>query len=181
MKRTAWACLLGVWAVLGTAGWATAQPVPDDGQVAVGAEFGAFVPDDEFDGTWLIGGLVEYYVTRRVGIRTSLTYTNPEFERGTDDHLRQVRLGFDGIYNWERGKWHPFAGAGLGIHFLRLTENDNELDSDTEVGFNLLGGVEYFLTREATLKGEVRYQFVGDWNGIEPSGLVATIGIKWYL
>lgn len=178
MKRVV-VCLCAVLAV--GAARVEAQPVPDRGMVAVGAEFGAFVPDEEFDGSWLVSGAVEYYFTPRASLRTSLSYTNPEFERGTDDELRQVRLGFDGIYNWERGKWHPFLGAGLGVHFLKLRENDREIDSDTELGFALLGGVEYFLSREAAIKGELRYQPVGNWGPLEPSGLALTAGIKWYI
>jgi hypothetical protein len=155
--------------------------VPDAGMMAVGGEVGFFIPDDEFDTAPVIGGLFEYYATPRLGLRGSVMFTDPEFERGTDDSLRHVRLGFDVIYNWERGKWHPFAGGGLGVHMLQVKENGRSLgDSHDELGVTGLGGVEYFFNRRTTFKIEGRFHFIDDVDLSEPSGFVATFGIKRY-
>jgi hypothetical protein len=154
--------------------------VPDRGMMAAGGEVGFFVPDDEFGAAPIFGGLFEYYVTPRVGLRASVSRTSLEFDRGTDDALNQLRFGFDVIYNWEGGKWHPFAGGGLGIHPLSIEENDFELADDTEIGLNLLGGVEYFFDRRTTFKIEGRFQFVDDVLGADPSGAAVTFGMKWY-
>jgi hypothetical protein len=160
----------------------TASAQPREGQVAAGGDIGLFFPsDDQFDGALLLGGFVELYPSARVGIRPSLFVTSPEFERGTDDHERQMRLGVDVIYNWERGAFHPFAGAGLGAHFLQSTSNGEDIgDSDTKLGFALLGGVEYFLNRAWAVKGEGRYQWVDDRPGVNPDGLALTVGLKRY-
>jgi hypothetical protein len=155
--------------------------VPDTGMMAAGGEVGFFVPDDEFDTSPIFGGLFEYYVTPRLGLRGSVLFMDPEFERGTDDSLRHVRLGFDVIYNWEHGKWHPFAGGGLGVHMLQVKENGRSLgDSENELGLTGLGGVEYFFNRRTTFKIEGRFMFVDDFGPSEPSGFAATFGIKRY-
>lgn len=161
---------------------AAAQPVPDAGQVAAGAEIGVFLPsDDLLDNGWVGGGLLEYYVTPRVGIRGSVMAIRAGYERPGDEEERQLRFGGDVIYNWEYGAVHPFAGAGLGMHLLRYyNDGDNIGENDTEFGAQILGGAEFFMNREWTVKAEGRYQWVGDRPLVDPDGFSLTIGIKKY-
>jgi hypothetical protein len=159
---------------------ALAQQVPDESMVAIGGDIGLFVPTEEFEPALTVGGLVDVYATPRIGIRGSVYWTNPQFDRGTDDSVQQVRLGVDGIYNWEGGRWHPFVGAGIGAHMLELKENGREVTSATELGGSLLGGVEYFLRLRTVVKAEARYNFVSDFAGTDPSGLALMIGLKQY-
>ena len=155
---------------------------PRAGQIAAGGDVGLFLPsDDQFDTALIWGGFLEGYLTPRIGIRGGVFRTSPEYERGTDEHERQTRVGVDLIYNWEGGKWHPFAGAGLGLHFIQFTDNGESIgDSDSRGGFNILGGLEYFLNRAWTVKGEARYQWVDDERGVNPDGLALTLGLKRY-
>lgn len=161
---------------------ADAQPVPNARQLAVGGDIGVFLPsDDQTDGSVIFGGFAEYYFTPRLSIRGSLSTTRPEYSRGTDEQERQHRLGADVIYNWEHGKIHPFAGGGLGIHFMRFYDNgDNIGPNDTEVGVSGLGGVEVFLNRAWTFKVEGRYQWVDDRPLYDPDGFALTFGVKRY-
>jgi hypothetical protein len=160
----------------------TATAQPRDGQVAVGGDIGLFFPsDDQLDGALSGGAFIEVFSSSRIGIRPSLFVTSPEYDRGTDEHERQMRLGVDVIYNWEGGRVHPFVGAGLGAHFLQFTDNGEEIgDSDTKLGLGLLGGLEYFLNRAWAVKGEGRYHWVDDERGVNPDGLALTIGLKRY-
>ena len=160
----------------------TAAAQPREGQVALGADVGLFLPaDEQFDGGLFGGAYVELYPAARVGIRPSIFVTNPEFERGTDEHARQMRLGVDVIYNWEGGVVHPFVGAGTAAHILQFTNNGEEVgDSNTELGLALLSGLEVFLNRAWTFKGEARYQWVDDRPGVNPDGLALTFGLKRY-
>jgi opacity protein-like surface antigen len=155
---------------------------PAEGQFTAGGDFGLFFPaDDQFDSAAVWGAFVEGYATRRVGIRGSLFYTSPEFERGGDEHARQLRLGADLIYNWEGGRVHPFVGAGLGAHFMQFTDEGEDVgDSETQLGFDVLGGLEYFLNTDWTVKGELRYHWVDDFRRVDPDGLAMTIGLKRY-
>ncbi len=161
---------------------AAAQPVPDAGQVAAGAEIGVFLPsDDQLDNGIVGGGLIEYYVTPRVGIRGSVMAIRSDYERGGDDEERQIRFGGDVIYNWEYGAVHPFVGAGVGMHLLRFyDEGDNVGENDSEFGAQVLGGAEFFLNRAWAIKGEGRYQWVGDRPFYDPDGFALTIGVKRY-
>jgi opacity protein-like surface antigen len=161
---------------------ASAFAQPRQGQAAVGGDIGLFFPsDDQLDGALFGGGFVEVYATPRVGIRPSLFWTAPEYERGTDENENQMRLGVDVIYNWEGGIVHPFVGAGIAAHFLQFTSDGEDVDdSDTNLGFALLGGVEYFLNRAWAVKGEGRYQWVDDRPSVNPDGFALTIGLKRY-
>ena len=127
------------------------------------------------------GGLLEFYATRRVGIRFSVIPIRNGYDRPDDDDERQLRFGGDVIYNWEGGRIHPFVGGGIGVHLLRFyRDGDNQGDNDTKIGGQALGGLEYFLNRAWTLKGEGRYQWVEDRPTLNPDGLSLTIGIKRY-
>ncbi len=156
--------------------------VPDTGMIAVGGDAGVFVPsDDSFDAAPIFEGTVDFYVSPRVSLRPSVSFTDPSFTREDTDSLRQTRLGFDVIYNWERGRWHPFAGGGIGANFIQQKDNGNALgDQQTKASFNALGGVEYFLNRRVSLKAEGRFQHVEDTNGFDPSGVALTFGVKRY-
>jgi hypothetical protein len=160
----------------------TAAAQPRAGQVALGGDIGLFFPtDDQFDGALIGGGFIEIYPSARIGVRPSLFVTSPEYDRGTDEHEKQMRLGFDVIYNWERGRYHPFVGGGLGAHFLQFRQDGEDSgDSSTELGFAALGGIEVFLNRAWTLKGEGRYHWVDNERGVDPDGLALTIGLKRY-
>jgi opacity protein-like surface antigen len=161
---------------------ADAQTVPESGQVAAGAELGLFAPTDgQFDGALIGGGLVEVYLTDRVSVRGSVLATAPAYVRGTEEDERQIRLGADGIYNWEMGRVHPFAGAGVGLHLLQLTDEGESVgDSETKAGLSVLGGLEYFLSRRWTLKAEGRYQWVANLPLVNPDGFALTVGLKRY-
>jgi opacity protein-like surface antigen len=156
---------------------------PHTGSEAVGFEVGAFVPnDDQFNSDLLVNGLFEYYVRPRVSLRTEFGLTDPGHTREPVDSLRQVPLRLDVNYNWEGGVWHPFVGAGIGAYFLRNKDNGVPFGTTyTEPGINLGGGLEYFLNRRVTLKGEARYHRIDSLpGGPDPSGWALTLGMKRY-
>ena len=155
---------------------------PRQGQVALGGDIGLFFPTDEqLDGALTGGGFIEIYPAPRVSVRPSLFLSAPEYERADAEHERQTRLGVDVIYNWERGRYHPFVGGGVGAHFLQFTRDGEDIgDTDTVLGVAALGGLEVFLNRAWTFKGEGRYQWVDDERGFNPDGLALTVGLKRY-
>lgn len=165
-------------------GLAVAQErMPRAGTTAVGVDIGAFVPsDDQLDNAPLVSVLYEYYVTPRVSLRTDFGWADPSFKREAADSLRQLPLRLDILYNWEGGNWHPFVGAGLGAHFVQLKDNGRLFgESETKLGVSLGGGIERFIARSLTLKGEARYHAVRKaLGGRDPSGLAITGGLKVY-
>jgi opacity protein-like surface antigen len=168
---------------LAVPGVATAQEprVPAAGSAAVGIDAGAFVPTaDSLNNSMLTNVLYEYYVTPRVSLRTDFGWATPALKGGSNS-LRQVPLRLDVNYNWEGGKWHPFVGTGVGAYFLQARNSLGSLgDTDTKLGINFGGGVEYFLHRNVSLKGEGRYHAVNDAFGQDPSGTALTAGLKTY-
>ena len=51
-------------------------------------------------------------------------------------------------------KWHPFGSAGLGIMRAWTNEEDR---AQNNLGFNVGGGVTYFLNTHVGLRGDLRY------------------------
>src|SRR4029453_16866211 len=97
------------------------------------------------DPGFMLGVGLEHYLSRRVSIRGQLPGAWWGLDDSRDDDSVSP-LGFVGnlVYNWERGTWHPYATAGFGVYKFRFTERD--IDShDAPVGFNLGGGIEYFI------------------------------------
>jgi len=178
--------VLGVL-ILGSCAWPAAvsaqERVPYAGSTAVGVDVGVFLPREaQLDNAPIVSGLLEYYVTPRVSLRTDFGLTNPGFSRESTDSLRQIPLRMDVNYNWEGGKWHPFVGAGVGAYFLQFKDNGHALgQSETKPGVNVGGGAEYFTGRTVSIKGEARYHAIGHTQtGQDPSGLVVTAGLKKY-
>jgi opacity protein-like surface antigen len=175
--------IAGMAALLSAPADAAAQPrQPADEAVALGGAAGVFFPaEDGMDAAPYLEGQFQYQFTPRIGVRFSLGWTDPDFSREEGDSVRQFRIGGDVLYNWEQGAWHPYVGAGLGTHLLQPKDNGDSLgDGESKFGGAALGGIEYFFTRDATITGEVRYQFVDDIDGVSPSGIVLAAGIKKY-
>ena len=155
--------------------------VPDSQMMAVGADVGVLFPGDPLEPGPVINGLWEYYLTPRIGIRTTLGWANPSFEgRDDDDTQRQIKLALDLLYNWEYGKVHPFVTGGAGVWFLQEKDNgDNLGESENKPGLTFGAGIDYFVTRTAALKFEGRYDWVAvDDERPDPSGVSLTVGVK---
>jgi hypothetical protein len=155
---------------------------PNTGMLAAGADVGVVFPDDAFENAPTLQGFGEYYLTPRVGVRGLLGWTSPGVRGRTEDHFRQVKLLFNMAYNWEGGVLHPFVTAGAGAYFVRIKrESLPDPDGETRGGINFGGGVEYFLSRVTTVKGEVRWDVVSHPTGLpDATGLTLTIGLKRY-
>lgn len=166
------------------AGNANAQVrVPDAEMSAVGGDVGLFFPGDDFESAPTLVGSYEYYFTPRVSLRASLGFTDPDFDFDVNRSLRQRRLLFAVLYNWEYGKWHPFVGGGLGVYFLQHRSNGDDIgDGYNKLGLHGAGGIEYFIRRTLALKGEAQAHFIGDDDDLpgSPSGVALLFGVKKY-
>ena len=155
---------------------------PLAGTSAIGFDVGALVPrSDELSGSLFLNGLYEYYLTPRVSLRGDIGWTNPGFATGAVDTLMQIPLRVNANYNWEGGRWHPFATGGAGLYIVRFTSELPIGDrTDTKFGVSTGGGVEYFLSRTVAVKGEGRYHWVPDARGEQLSGTTFAAGLKTY-
>jgi len=161
---------------------AAQERTPAAGSAAIGIDVGAFVPPAaELNNSLLLNVLYEYYVTPRVSLRTDVGWASPSFNSGGVSSLRTVPVRLDLNYNWEGRRWHPFVGTGAGVYFMQFRSNQQVFgDTEHKLGFNLGGGLEYFVHRQVSLKGEGRYHFIEDTRGHDPSGLAITAGLKTY-
>ena len=159
-----------------------AAQTPDTGMTAAGASVGVFFPDEAFESTVTLDGFGEYYLGPRVSIRGLFGWANPGVEGRTEDHVRQVKLLFNAVYNWELGAFHPFATAGAGAYFVRLKRDDRDDPAgETRGGLNFGGGAEYFVGARTTVKGELRLDVVSHPTDLpDATGWSLTFGVKQY-
>lgn len=152
------------------------------GTIAAGADFGVFFPDEEFEKSIAIDAFGEYYVAPNFSVRGLFGWTNPGFENFTEDHFRQVKLLFNGVYYFEYNKWLPYVTAGAGAYFVRqLFENAPDPDSETRGGINFGVGTEYSLGGGGAVKGELRWDIVSQPTGFpDATGLSLMFGYKRY-
>ena len=154
---------------------------------AVGGSIGVSVPTDpSLDSGFEIAGNIERYITPRVSVRGQIgTAWWDIVGRHFTGTVNPVFVTGNMVYNWEHGKWHPFATGGIGFYKFRSEENLAPDGSDTKFGANLGGGIEYFYTRRSTITGEGLYHAVGGFNTPlaaipEGSSWTFTVGLKHY-
>jgi hypothetical protein len=128
----------------------TAVPAP--GMTAAGVSLGISGPgDDRLSNGLALSVWAERYMTRRVSFRGMVSGSWWGVIDGPDgDGVSPISAKVNLVYNWERGKWHPYATAGLGLYKFRFTEDDVD-SSATTVGFNIGGGAEYFIRLRDTI------------------------------
>jgi hypothetical protein len=152
--------LLFVFVLAGATPALAQRRVPDTGMVAVGASIGAAVPtEDNLESGLELAGTIEGYLTPRVSIRGQLGSAWLDVT-GASRTVRPLFADGNLVYNWERGQWHPYVTAGVGLYRYHVSRESSD-DDDRKAGFDFGGGFEYFFTRRATITGELLYHKVG--------------------
>lgn len=68
----------------------------------------------------------------------------PNFELGFGDDITLMAFNFDAAYrfatNWN--VWSPYLGGGVGLNVYSFDTGPLEDETNTEVGVNLVGGIE---------------------------------------
>ena len=92
---------------------------------------------------------------------------DPSFDGGGNS-LRQVPLRADLNYNWERGRWHPFVGTGVGAYFLQNKGSNGTAfgNQETKFGFNLGGDTDI---PQSASGGQGRRPVAHDREHLQPS------------
>ena len=161
---------------------AAAQVNPVAGGVAAGGDIGILFPDEAFEKTVTFDGFGEYYVKPNVSLRFLLGYASPGFENFTEDHFRQFKMLFNGVYYFKYKSWLPFVTGGAGVYFLReLFDAAPDPDSETRGGINFGFGTEYAVGTGASVKGEMRWDVVSHPTGFsDATNMSLTFGYKRY-
>jgi outer membrane autotransporter protein len=88
--------------------------------------------------------------------------------------IKDLSFGADVNFDFplQDSRFTPYAGGGLGMHFLSASSNvPNVPDQDhTKFGFNLQGGIQSDVMPNLAIFGELRYNFVSDANQLKILG-----------
>lgn len=144
--------------------------VPAAGDVAAGGNIGVSNPNHaNLDTGLLVSGNVEKYLTPRLSIRgqAGAAFLNLKGFRELTGSLNPFFVDGNVVYNWEHGAWHPFATGGLGVYRYGYSQipapgRAEVTGSDTKLGGDFGGGIEYFFRRRATVVAEGLFHKIGD-------------------
>jgi opacity protein-like surface antigen len=146
------------------------------GLKAIGAAVG-FVSPEDADGTFSVGAFADWgMITPEIGLESRLDYwSQSESSFGAEASVSDITLGARGKYYFEvsNSDLRPFAGAGLGLHFVHdkvvipaqfgFPEMTTE-DSSTKLGLDLGGGLAIAINPRSDLLTELWYGIVSDVN-----------------
>jgi len=156
----------------------SAQKASADSGIGFRAIGGAlsYVSPDNLDGTIGFGVFADLgRISPSVGLEPRLDFWSQSQEAfGTKASMRDITLGARAKYyfNTSSTKVHPFAGGGLGFHFLRAEATVTEpgfapmsvSQSDTKLGIDMGGGIATGLSAKVDLNAELWYGIVSDIN-----------------
>lgn len=148
-----------------------------NGKVTQDGFGGLNLSDQPLKSSAMLGGKFGHYFTkaRWLGIETGLSYTTPHLKEGSITFSgpggsalsptlsglshRVITLDTDVIFRYPGYRLQPYIGIGPSILFARLKGSDasSSGQTSTAIGFNVEGGVQYYLTRQWTLFGEAKY------------------------
>ena len=139
---------------------------------------GLDISDQSLKSSALVGAKLGHYFTkaRWMGIETGLSYTTPHVEEGsitfsgpggsvTSPTLsglsqRIITWDIDVIFRYPGYRLQPYLGIGPSLFFASLNgPTAPPGQSTTSIGFNVEGGLRYYITRRWALFGEGKYNW----------------------
>lgn len=156
---------------------------PSENTVAIGGHVGFLAVDTDTDDVAAnLDAFLEYYYTPRASIRAMYSWAEPELGVGPKRTLRQQRVLVNFLYNWDLGRFRPFATIGGGAYFLQRREDGESIGRRvTKPGGNIGWGMEYYL-RTFAVRTEMNVHILNkedspEFDG-ELSGFSWTFGFK---
>ena len=136
----------------------------------------ALVNAEQLDNTFGFGVFADMgQIAPHIGLEPTLEYwSKSEDAFGASASMRDLSIGARGKYYFETTnvKVRPFAGAGLGLHFLHAEATVNVPGfgtvsndaSETKLGLDIGGGVATAISPKDDLHAEAWYGLVSDMN-----------------
>jgi opacity protein-like surface antigen len=125
-----------------------------------------------------LGGKLGHYFTRApwIGIETGVSYSTPHIKEGSlifsgpggmatspilsGVHQRVITWDADVIFRYPGYRLQPYIGIGPSFYFANLKgPTAPPGQSATSIGFNVEGGLRYYITRNWALFGEGKYNW----------------------
>lgn len=147
-----------------------------NGKVTQDGYGGLGLSDQPLQRSAMVGAKLGHYFTkaRWMGVETGLSYTTPHLKQGTVTfsgpggstpspilsglHHRVIAWDTDVIFRYPGYRLQPYIGIGPSLLLARLKDSDGAPEQkSTAIGFNLEGGLQYYVTRQWTLFGEGKY------------------------
>jgi hypothetical protein len=152
----------------------------DLGLKGIGLKFGYVGPED-IDGTFGLGLVGDHgTLTPRIMLESYISYwSKSESEFGFETSVRDIALGARGkyLFNVPNSNVRPFAGAGLGLHFLHAEVTVPTMDvggftipggsvgdSSVKLGLDMGGGMFVPINPQWDFMTELWYGVVNDFN-----------------
>lgn len=122
----------------------------------------------------MYGGKVGYFFSRLnwLGVETEAFTTTPHVKQqfttisflgaplvsgtGIGNHFRVTTWALNLIARYPGERFQPYAGAGLGVFFARMSDLPGS-SSDTAPGLNALAGARFLIAKQVALFGEYKY------------------------
>ena len=122
--------------------------------------------------------LVKKYVTGKKWI--VFIHGGEVFRLGIPATVTVLPIEVSAGYRFDTGRrLVPYGGGGVGWHRYEETSSFALADEDvsqTTIGYHVLGGVEFRLSRWLAVAGEAQWTRVSDALGQDPRGVAATFG-----
>jgi opacity protein-like surface antigen len=137
---------------------------------------GLDISDQPLKSSAMVGAKLGHYFARArwIGIETGVSYSTPHIKEGSltfsgpggmatspslsGVHQRMITWDADVIFRYPGYRLQPYIGIGPSLYFANLSGPAAPPgQSATSIGFNVEGGVQYYLTRKWTLFGEGKY------------------------
>jgi hypothetical protein len=165
---------------------------PRENTVAIGGGVGFLASDNGTPDvaqtlqatTGNVDAFFEYYYTPRASLRVMYGWASPQFESPLEGSLRRQHLTFGFIYNWELGRFRPFATIGGGAYFLTRRKTGGEPDARVNKPGGLLGWGGEYNFRTFAVRSEMNVHILSEekslpeFNGKTLTGFTWTFGIK---
>lgn len=139
---------------------------------------GLDVSDQPLKSSLMVGAKLGHYFTRArwIGIETGVSYTTPHIKEGSltfsgpggsapspslsGIHQRIITWDTDVIFRYPGYRLQPYIGIGPSFYFAELKgPTAPPGQSATSIGFNVEGGLRYYITRNWALFGEGKYNW----------------------
>lgn len=147
----------------------------DLGFKRLGGSIGYVSPED-LDGTFGLGVFADMgRITPEISLEPRIDYWSQSEEAfGTKVSVTDVAIGARAKYHFATSNpnMRPFAGAGLGMHFLSAEmemsfpgfPTETVSDSETKLGLDIGGGLATTMSPKLDLIGEAWYGIVSDFS-----------------
>jgi opacity protein-like surface antigen len=160
----------------------------DLGFKSLGVSVGMVSPED-LDATFGAGVFMNHgFVTPEIKLESRIDFWSKSEDLGFGEvSVRDIAVGARGKYMFPTsGRVLPFAGAGLGLHFLNAKVDvppqfpgdpgTSVEDSDTKLGVDIGGGLEMPMNPKTDFVAEAWYGIVSDF-----SQFSLRVGMAWKL